>query len=100
MCAAGTHRDGVSAEEPAMTEQPEPESERARAELGAVREVLRIISRGPHDLEAVLDTIALAAMRLCDADGVNISRLDGDATINLAPHGLIPEQNRGVRRPP
>jgi signal transduction histidine kinase len=65
----------------------------------ATAEVLRIISRAPADLETVLDTIALAAMRLCEADGVNIYKLDGDAQVSLAQHGLVPASARGVRSP-
>jgi len=51
VCASGTHRNGVSIEEPVMSEQ---DAERARAELEAVREVLRIISRSLGNLDASL----------------------------------------------
>ena len=48
----------------------------------------------------MLDAIAAAAMRLCEADSVNILRLDGDATINLVPRGArAPESLRGRRTP-
>ena len=45
----------------------------------ATSEILRVISRSPTDVQPVFDTIAAAALKLCDAaDPANVFTVDGD----------------------
>src|SRR5262249_3667923 len=80
-CAAGPHRDGVRIEEPVMSEQ---DAERARAELEAVREGLRIISRMPAQLDTVLNEILGRAAHLCGAEQGTTPLREGDRLLAYA----------------
>ena len=44
----------------------------------ATSEILRVISRSPTDVQSVFDTIAAAALRLCDAGSANVLTFDGE----------------------
>ncbi|HLX28244.1 MAG TPA: GAF domain-containing protein [Casimicrobiaceae bacterium] len=44
----------------------------------AMSEILRVISRSPTDVQPVFDTIAAAALRLCDASAGLVFRFDGE----------------------
>jgi GAF domain-containing protein len=57
-------------------EQRTAELSEALTQQTAMGEVLRAIASAPTNLHGVLDTIAEAAARLCDAPGANIQRLD------------------------
>jgi signal transduction histidine kinase len=50
----------------------------------ATAEVLQTISRSPTELQAVLDTIADSAARLCDAPNVNLFLVEGDRVRSVA----------------
>ena len=56
----------------------------------ATREILRIISGSPTDIQSVLDVVAESAARLCDAKDAVISRVDGEVLKQVAIYGTIP----------
>ncbi len=45
----------------------------------ATSEILRVISQSQTDVQPVFDTIAAAALKLCDASAANVFTFDGDA---------------------
>src|SRR5256886_4628495 len=58
----------------------------------ATADVLEVISRSTFDLEAVLDTLAESAVRLCAGDRSVIRRRVGDTYSVAATYGFSPEQ--------
>src|SRR5204862_1888264 len=56
----------------------------------ATREILRVISSSPTDIDPVLDTGAESAARLCEAFDSAIFRQDRDRLLLVAHHGPIP----------
>src|SRR5438876_946612 len=76
----------------ARTEASGLTREDAIAQLDAVREVLRAISRSPFDLESVLNIVVERAARLCHAElgAVHLPTADGFYCV-AAVWGLRPE---------
>jgi len=64
----------------------------------ATSEILRIISRSPTDTQPVFESIAAAALRLCDAGSANVFTYDGSLVHVRALAVAIPAAADAVRR--
>src|SRR6476660_8535871 len=59
-----------------------------RDQLAATAEILRIVSRSPHDVQPVFEAIAESTARLCGAEFAAVYRFDGKLIHFVAQHGL------------
>ena len=88
-----------------MATEPDPPSTTTTtpdpaAELAAVRDVLRVISSSPFDVDAVLGIVVERAVQLCHADYGYVF-LPGDGVYHLAAwYGGAPEQAEYERQNP
>jgi signal transduction histidine kinase len=64
----------------------------------ATADVLKVISRSAFDLQMVLETLTESACKLCDAEGANIWRPDGDGYKVAAVFGHTPEHRAALKR--
>jgi two-component system, NtrC family, sensor kinase len=62
----------------------------ARQQEGATSQILRVLSRSPANLQAVLDAVAATAARVCGASDAIISRVDGAVLRAVAHYGEMP----------
>lgn len=70
----------------------------------ATGEILRVIAQSPNDVQPVFDTIAAAALRLCNAASANVFTFDGKL-LHIAAMALVHPQGadairRAFPRPP
>jgi GAF domain-containing protein len=68
------------------------ELRRSLQQQTATADVLKVISRSTFDLQAVLNTLAESAVRLCEADIASIHRQQGNNYQTIAIQGAVPEQ--------
>ena len=70
----------------------------------ATSEILRAISQSPTDVQPVFDTIAKAAMKLCNARSANVFTFDGEllhaVAIQVADPRAVEPIRRSFPRPP
>ncbi|HUF38796.1 MAG TPA: GAF domain-containing protein, partial [Anaerolineales bacterium] len=65
----------------------------------ATSEVLRVMADSPADLQPVLQAVVESAARLCEADDVQIYRVDGDQLRQVAHSGPLPALQEGEGLP-
>jgi signal transduction histidine kinase len=64
----------------------------------ATSEILRVISQSPRNVQPVFDTIAAAALRLCNANSVNVFTFDGKLIDVAALANANPDGPAAVRK--
>ncbi len=64
----------------------------------ATSEILRVIARSPSDAQPVFDTIAAAAMKLCNAKSANVFTFDGELLQVATILAAVPQAADAVRR--
>ena len=77
---------------------PKRELTEALERQAATSEILRAISRSPTDLQAVFDTIAENAARVCGAEVATVHQFDGELVHLKAIHGSSADGIAAVRR--
>src|SRR5262245_10959503 len=70
----------------------------ALEQQAATAEILRLISSSPTDIQPVFDAIAVNALRLCDAEGVVVTRYDGTLLRVAAVHNVKREALDRIER--
>jgi GAF domain-containing protein/DNA-binding response OmpR family regulator len=66
----------------------------------ATADVLKVISRSAFDLRPVFETVAEAAVRLCEADKAFIFRFDGELLRSVVAYNASPELAEFIRQNP
>src|SRR5438874_8246124 len=99
---ASTLRKRASVEVDAKTEdfRLKHELAEAREQQAATSELLKVIGRSTFDLQAVFDTLAENAVRLCEAERSFIFRFDGQYLRVVATHNASAEVRAFVEQNP
>jgi GAF domain-containing protein len=100
----GSRLGGLAASTPSYAEMQAEIDRLSRSlaeggeEQAATREILRVISNSPNDVQPVFDTIVVSAVRLCDARFGLLYRWDGENLYGVASHGAAPAMEEIFRR--
>ena len=62
----------------------QPRPDRGAGAADGDREILRVISSSPTDVQPVFDTIVRSAVRLCDGASARVFRFDGELLHHVA----------------
>lgn len=73
------------------------ETKEALERQTATSEILRVISQSPTDVQPVFDTIAAAALKLCDANSAAVLTFDGKLMRLAALANVSPDDTDAVR---
>ena len=65
----------------------------------ATSDILRVIASSPTDIQPVLEAVVQNAARLCDANDVQIYKVDGNVLRQVTHHGPIPALQDGETLP-
>src|SRR5687767_1306412 len=65
----------------------------------ATSDILRVIASSPTDIKPVLEAVAQNAARLCNADDVQIYKVDGNVLHQVTHYGPIPALREGETLP-
>src|SRR5262245_36803819 len=89
MRKAASKRIGQKRVGSARTRRRPAQGSSVRDQLAATAEILRAISRSPHDVQPVLDVVAERAAKLCNAFDALIFLKSGDQLVQSAHFGPI-----------
>jgi two-component system, NtrC family, sensor kinase len=96
--ASGAHVSSINLQE--QVDALTRELKEAHEQQTATSEVLKVISSSASDLQALFDTMAENAVRLCEAERAYIFRFDGELLRAVATYNVGPENREFVNRNP
>jgi hypothetical protein len=96
--AAGHRRSPSTAEQETKVARLTRELNQALEQQAAIRDILRVISNSPSDVQPVLDSVAQHAARICEARVVDILIVDKEVLRGVAPFSCTLRRNRSQGR--